>query len=451
MQAAAPGEAVEPVSWLRTVRRGSIATSAVLGFAARGGEVACKFLLQLEIARHLGADGSGTVFLALSIVSIAATVARAGLDVSLTMHLARNTGLAYDGRQEADGGAWIGSGVLLTAAGSLALALMLALAAPTAARLLFHAPVLAEPLRLMMAGIPGMALLAVLVGILNGAERPVLGQMFGGPLWPLLALGFAFFARTAAAANAALAAAMLLAALIGFLLLAAQGQLAHCRFSVAAATTLLRTGWSFFVIDGVQVTLISLPTLILGAFRTPAEVGVFSLASRISLVLTVVLIVMAGIGAPKVAIAHAHGDASRMQSVTGHLLALALLAAAPAFMLLLGVPGLLLSLFGPGFAGGGDVLRVLALGQFAGILFCGGPTALEMTGHGPVLRRLNVLALILCVALCLVLTPVWGGTGTAWATSLTLFAYYGAAAWKARRLLGVDCTPLCLLPSRAGR
>jgi O-antigen/teichoic acid export membrane protein len=139
-----------------------------------------------------------------------------------------------------------------------------------------------------------------------------------------------------------------------------------------------------------------------------------------------------------------------MQSVTRHLLALALLAAAPAIVLLLGVPGPLLSLFGPGFAGGGGVLRVLALGQFAGVLFCGGPTALEMTGHGPVLRRLNVRALILCVALSLVLTPLWGAAGTAWATSLTLFAYYATVAWKARRLLGVDCTPLCFLPMRAG-
>jgi O-antigen/teichoic acid export membrane protein len=449
MQLFSSGKAVEPVPWLAGVKGGSIATSAVLGFVARGGEVGCKFLLQVEIARHLGADGSGTVFLALSIVAIAATVARAGLDVSLTMHLARNTALACDGRPAHDGGAWIGSGMLIAAVASLLLAGLLALSAPTAARLLFHAPALAQPLRLMMAGIPGMALLAVLVGILNGAECPVLGQMLGGPLWPLLALGFAFFAHSAAAANAALAAAMLLSALIGFVLLAAQGRLARCRFAVAPAQALLRTGWSFFVIDGVQVTLISLPTLILGAFRTPAEVGVFSLASRISLVLTVVLIVMAGIGAPKVAIAHARGDASRMQSVTRHLLALALLAAAPAMILLLGTPGLLLALFGPGFAGGGAVLRVLALGQFAGILFCGGPTALEMTGHGPALRRLNLLALILLVALSVVLTPLWGAAGTAWATSLTLFAYYGAAAWKTRRLLRVDCTPLCLLPIRA--
>jgi len=451
MQPSPSGKAVAPAPWRQGVGAGPIAASALLGFVARGGEVGCKFLLQFEIARHLGADGSGIVFLALSIVSIAATVARAGLDVSLTLHLARNTALASDGRQTNAAGAWIGSGLLITAAGSLLLAGLLALSAPAAARLLFHAPVLARPLRLMMAGIPGMALLAVLVGILNGAERPVLGQMLGGPLWPLLALGFAFFARSAAAANAGLAGAMLLAALIGLLLLAAQGRLAHCRFSVAAALPLLRAGWSFFVIDGVQVTLISLPTLILGAFRAPAEVGVFSLASRISLVLTVVLIVMAGIGAPKVAIAHARGDAPRVQSVTRHLLALALLAAAPAMILLLGVPGLLLSLFGPGFAGGGAVLRVLALGQFAGILFCGGPTALEMTGHGSVLRRLNVLALILCVALCLMLTPVRGAAGTAWATSLTLFAYYGAAAWKAGRLLGVDCTPLCFLPMRGGQ
>jgi O-antigen/teichoic acid export membrane protein len=439
------------VPWLHRVKGGRIAASALLGFVARGGEVGFKFLLQFEIARHLGADGSGAVFLALSIISIAATVGRAGLDRSLTLHLARNTALAQDGRQATDGGAWIGSGLLIVAAGSLLLAGLLSLSAPAAARLLFHVPALTQPLRLMMAGIPGMALLAVLVGILNGLERPVLGQMLGGPLWPMLAIGFAFFAQTAAAANAALAVAMLLAALFGFLLLAAQGRLAHCRFSVATAVPLLRTGWSFFVIDGVQVTLISLPTLILGAFRTPAEVGVFSLASRISVVLTVVLIVMAGIGGSKVAMAHARGDAARVQSVTRNLLALALLAAAPAMILLLGIPGLLLSLFGPSFSGGGAVLRVLVLGQFAGILFCGGPTALEMTGHGPVLRRLNVLALILCIALCLILTPVWGADGTAWATSLTLFVYYGAAAWKARRLLGVDCTPLCFLPTRPGQ
>jgi O-antigen/teichoic acid export membrane protein len=157
--------------------------SAMVGFGARGIEAGSKFALQVSVARILGPGGSGAVFMALTVVTLAATFGRIGLDRSLTFRIA-TTLASSDGEGLP---VLIGTGMAICLMLSGALSLLVAMVAGPLATMVFHEPALIGPLRVLGFGIAPMAMLAMVIGVLNGVGRAGLAQLIGSAMWPLLA------------------------------------------------------------------------------------------------------------------------------------------------------------------------------------------------------------------------------------------------------------------------
>jgi O-antigen/teichoic acid export membrane protein len=156
-----------------------------------------------------------------------------------------------------------------------------------------------------------------------------------------------------------------------------------------------------------------LRTLFLGAWTTPASVGIFTVATQLS---TLGWMFHASFGmasAPIIAELHDGRAWEQMrvhyQTVTKWILTINL----PVFLIILLLPGPLLSVFGKGFTGGTLALSILA---WANLARTGGGisgTIIDMTGH----TRLKVVntgvVLAVTIALGLLLIPRWDVTGAA--------------------------------------
>jgi O-antigen/teichoic acid export membrane protein len=94
-----------------------------------------------------------------------------------------------------------------------------------------------------------------------------------------------------------------------------------------------------------------------------------------------------------------------------------------------------LSLMGSDVPGANTVLFVLVIGQVVNILLPTQDMMLSMTGHGRILRRLNLQQLVACCALSAVLIPLFGVIGAAIVSTVCLIQGRVGFALAVRRVL----------------
>ncbi|CAO3382855.1 lipopolysaccharide biosynthesis protein [Azospirillum argentinense] len=400
-----------------------------IGLGLRGVEVVGKLGLYIIAARALGAHDAGLFFLCLTWIGLASTMARLGLERAITRHIAAELAIGQGraaGRDLRTG--LIGTGLAAT----LAAAVAYALAGP-ASHLLFGAPDLETPLRLSALVLLPQTLTITLGSALAGLKRGIAAQFVQNALWPVLMLA-ALLAGISSLDSLilALAGALTLSALVGMALLARDRHRFTDRPVPADATasvddrgaealpSLWHTARPLFVVELVQVSLASLPVLALGVFVDAASVGAFSVANRISMLVWVVVICIGTFAAPNYAELHRRGETSRLLAMNrGVMLTVAALGL-PMVSVMMVVPELLLDLIGQGFDSAATALRILAVGQMIHCLLACQDILLAMTGHGRALRRLNLLQLAACILLGAVLIPLFGMTGAAAVTALTV-------------------------------
>jgi O-antigen/teichoic acid export membrane protein len=171
--------------------------------------------------------------------------------------------------------------------------------------------------------------------------------------------------------------------------------------------------------------------LILGAYASAEEVGVYAVASSIAgfgAVPSNALISMFNpIAAGLIARDERAALNRLLQAATRWLIVVSL----PLFLLLLLLPDLLIALYPRGFAGAAPLLLVLSLGQLIQTACAPAMRLIPMSGRAGLNLANGVAALLLNLGLSLWWVPTHGGAGAAWAGALTL------AAWSLWRLAEV--------------
>lgn len=312
--------------------------------------------------------------------------------------------------------------MIITGLGLLA-GLATVLVAPFAATRLFHAPAALPALRACGLVIPvltqGMTLSFVLVGF----HRPVLSQALQNLLWPTFMLaGIVFGFHDAASIMLLMAASQLVSISVA---LAAvfrhREELGHDQPlppEAAKLPGLWKTARPLYVVELVQVSISTLPVLILGSFASAAAVSGFSVALRASMLVLVVLLSLSMVASPRFAALHRQGAWAELASVNRRTQALgALLGGGVCLVLAVGAP-ILLGLIGRNFAGAAPLLLVLLAGQAVNALYAGQDGLLAMTGQGKALRLLNLAQVAVMAVLSFTLIPWLGALGAALVTAL---------------------------------
>jgi O-antigen/teichoic acid export membrane protein len=410
------------------------------GLFVRGLEVLGKFGLYFFAARRLGGHDSGLLFFCLTWVNLASAAARLGLERTLTRLLAAEIGVGHGRAARAT----LLVGLKWCTISGLAWSLLTAVLAGVAAVHLFGQPELGSPLRVSaLLLIPQT--LAITVGYaLMGVKRSALGQLVANALPPVLVL-VALLAgvRDLNQILIAYALANAAAALVGL------GVLMHDRlkFEDNAARAVLSDGppvalpgiWQtalpLLTVELVSVAMISLPLLLLAAYAEPEEVGAFSVASRLSSLVWMIIVSIGTIAAPRIAEHYRRREYAELASLNRLSRLVATVCCLPPVIAMLTMPTLLLSLIGPGFSLGRMALIAMSIGQLINCLLPFQEVTLSMTGHGHALRLISVGQLILGAVAGIVLIPMLGSTGAGITTALCISAGAVVCMLTARRLV----------------
>ena len=396
-----------------------VVSGASTAFVLRLVVAGLAFGFNVLLAHMLGTKGAGLYFLALMVATIAATFGRVGLDNVILRHVA--AGAAVGDWDEVKGVYRKGMSFALVASSVSAL-LMFAIS-PWLATAVFDKPELAEPLRWMSLAVVPMALVFLHAEALKGLKRitdSISVQSIGVLALSIAGLYLLGWTWGVVGAVWAYAVAVILMALAGAYRWRAVTRQLKDTAGRFETSRLMRSSMPLFSIALMQLVMMWTATFMLGVWGTSGEVGVFAVAGRTVMLMSLILVAVNMISAPKFAELYRKGDIEALGKTARTSARLMALMAAPVLLLFIFAPEWVMGLFGQGFKEGGTVLSILAAGEFVNVATGSVGYLLIMSGNERAQRSNVVFNMGVNLILCVVLIPRYGIMGAAMATALSL-------------------------------
>lgn len=392
------------------------------------------FGLHLMLGRMLGPEGSGIYFLAFTIITIAATLARFGLDNTLVRFIA--AGEAANQPERVRGVYRLG--IWITAAVSCALGGLLYASAPWFATSVFKDVALATPLQIMALAVPPFALFVIHAQALQGLKRirdsittlsviaPIATALIGMAIIPMWGV-------TGAAAGC-------LGGAIAALAFGNWRWRQWVRFHryaapVFAIRQLLNSAVPLFWVGIMNQVVSWFPTIALGMLHDSYQVGLFSAANRTAMLVSFVLVAVNSIAAPKFAAIYHEGDMNALRRISQSTTRLMIIFAIPPSLFFMTFPAFVMGVFGGEFSSSSDLLIILAIGQFVNVATGSVGYLLMMTGNEQAVRKNIVAAVLFALIVGVWLIECFGALGAAISSSLTVILLNLANFFVVRKLL----------------
>lgn len=418
---------------------------ALSSLALRVTAVLASLLASIALARVLGPDQYGVYAFAFALVSMLALPVQMGLPTLIT----RETAAAVANRDwPLLRGLWRWSTRTVFAGSCIVLGMALA------GVLLFRSQLSAERELALLAGLPLVPLLAwgqARAAALRGLKRVFLGGFPDDVMRPLLLAALivlcGLFAVPALNASFALllhAAAALAAALFGAIAL----RRARPR-ALAEAGEMRRDtrGWWRAIVPlsltaGITVVNGNMDLMVLAVYWPDANVGQYRIALSIA-ALGVLGHRAVNLGAQAQFVELYEKDRAGLQRLMVRLASLSFALSLGAALLMWFFGEALIGLvYGEAYAGAWLPLSILMLGALAHSALGMSGSVLTMTGHEVAVLRFSLAAACLNVVANLLLVPSWGLIGAASATAGSLALGELLKYLYARRVLGLDGSPL---------
>ena len=444
------------------------ARSGIISLAGSGVAAVAGLLLNVVVGRGLGPSASGVFFVAVAVLTVAATVSKLGADTGLVRELARLRGLgrggdvrrvllvavvpavlagaALAGAVDAAAGplgSLVGSARSGGAGGSGAGGAGGAGGAALDVATLLHdgAPylLLGGPCLVLTAGLRGLGDVVGFAGVQNvlvPALRTVLA-------WGAVATGLGV-----SGALLGWNAPLVVGTAVAAVLVVRRSRPAPGSTATGSATgypALAREFWSFSAPRSVaavlEVAIVWADVIIVASLTSPREAGIYAAASRFITTGSLAEAAMRVAMAPQISRLLALGDlagAARLCAVATQWI---VLLAWPLYLVLALYAPYVLGLFGPGFAEGSTALTVLALAMIVVMSAGNNQTVLLMSGRSGAQLRNKALALAVDLGLNLLLVPDrglgWGMDGAAAAWAVTVLLDAGLVLAQVRWSIGV--------------
>ncbi|MBN1939643.1 MAG: flippase [Candidatus Aminicenantes bacterium] len=412
-----------------------------------------RYVFQVIAARGLGAEAFGLWTLGFIIFKIAAMGAEFGLPQGVVRYVAA---FRSDGRAAEVRGVVRSGKILALSSGFSAALLALVLAAPVSV-IGFHRPETAALIRLFALALPFTTMTTVLLSVTQGYKTmvPTMAvREFFEPLFRLLLVtGMFFLGLRLTGATLAYVVAAAGAMLLAWAAVRRLDPVSAFRAAAAPGGTrlLLSFGWPLFLLQLMAFTIQWTGTILLGIFRSPAEVGVYGAAVKTALLGSLSRNAFYSIFSPIVAEMDSQGRLESMGRTYRTVSKWVFSVNFPLFLGLVIFGRPVLRLFGGEFARGGAPLAMLAVGWV--VYSSVGPVGetLIMTGR----QRLHLLNMsggfAANLILSFLLVPYYGAFGAAAAFSISMILYDVAAIIQVRFLVGIRPFPRTLWkPAVAG-
>ena len=388
------------------------------------------------LARRLGRDDIGLYTQAYAFLSILNLLAMSGFRAGLTRFVAVH-------RVDRDAGAVRGTvhvGIGVTVGFAVCFAAALHLAAPWLARTAFDDVRLLTPLRYVAWTLPFATFMESALAATQGFKTMKPFALIALILEPAFRLALTWYAIETGRGIRGAMVALLVSHAVGAVL--AAGSLRRLlgpnrERAVYRPRELFTFSTASWLASLASTGLLWADTILLGIYRSSADVGVYNAATRMVMLATFVMAPINASFAPRIADLYRRGAETTLRRAYGVATSWIVRLSLPAFILVIVFPDDLLALFGRAFAAGATVTIVLAVGKLidAGTGPCG--LMLNMSGRPVISMVDNLAALVLNVVLNVWLIPRHGILGSAVAWALSLGAVNVARVFQVWRILGM--------------
>jgi O-antigen/teichoic acid export membrane protein len=295
--------------------------------------------------------------------------------------------------------------------------------------------------------VPLVALTRVRQAAIQGLHRVALGTMPEQLIQPSLLLAFLSVAywysnrMTAPVAMALTSASAVVGFIVGAVLLyRVLPQPAKEATPVREELAFARSVLPILLITGVSVIFGQADTLILGALKGAAVVGIYTVAHKGAEFVSFPLVVQNAAFASTIASLYALGEHERLQRLVTRLTRWTLLASAPVALGLMVLGRWFLYLYGPQFSDARLTLAILSAAQLFDVAIGSVGILLIMTGHERDAAISIAIGAAANIALTFVLVPRWGSEGAAVAYAMGMILWNVLAAIALHRSVGIDST-----------
>ena len=394
------------------------------------------FLFNLVLARTLGAEGAGLYFLALTVTTIATVFGRMGLDNTLLRFTAANASVGDWGAVK---GVYV-KGIKLALIASVFSAIAVFVFAPVLANKVFQKPELAIPMRWMSLAVVPMSVLILHAEMLKGLKRirdslVVFGV--GVPAISLMAfllLGGSYGVKGAVWAYASGVILTGFFSVIFWRMATPQLRKVSASFRT---NDLLKSSIPLFWVASLNMLINWTATFALGIWGTKEDVGLFSMASRTAMLISLILTSVNSISAPKFAELYKKKEMAALGTTARNTAKLMTLIASPLLLLFLIAPQWVMGMFGGEFQKGSIFLSILAIGQFVNVATGSVGYLLMMSGKEKLMRNNLVLIAFISILLNAILVPIYGILGAVIATAVCLSLQNLIAAYMVSSCFGI--------------
>ncbi|MGY0611535.1 oligosaccharide flippase family protein [Luteimonas sp. A501] len=389
------------------------------------------FLVGVQLARGLGAEGYGIYGVAMSIIALLTVPTEFGLPQLLTREVA-----AAQLKQD-----WGRMKGILRWSSQVSWLISAVIGTGVAGWLLLSGNGLASPLGMtLLAGVlmvPVVAQLSMRSAALRGLQQIIRGQVPGVLLRPmfyslflfLVPLLFVPMTPALAMALGVLSAGISLVAALYMLHWAMPG-----RVATAAPVVDANRWWSsalpMALTEGTRLLQGHLLILLLGAMVAISDVGIYRMASSVMLLIAMPISLFNIVCMPVIARLHASGDRQRLKRMLGFVSAgMTIGVVVLSLPFLVAGEQLLSAVFGSEFGAGSGILVILCFGVAINAFFGAGAVVLNMTGHESRVTRASLFALLVLGICAPPLILSFGIVGAALSHLISL-AVWNVLMWR---------------------
>lgn len=378
------------------------------------------YILTLIISNMYGAEILGFFTLSITIIFIFSIMAKLGLDTLLLKIVSKYN---YKNKIPIIKDAYLKT-LTITLPLGLILSLILYKSANLIATTIFNNQSLTPYLKISALGILPMALLYVNFQSLRGLKKTK-EFTFLKEVSPFL-LTIVFFAlfltiRTNETPIQSYTLGIFISMILSFILWFKYSNILHTTKQEKYTTKeLLATSLPMLLSSSLMLILGWMDTIMLGIFKTEAQVGIYSACIQLSAITSLTLFAINSIAAPKFSELYNNNKIAEFEKIIHQSTKLIFYLSLPVLIILILFANPILGIFGTTFKQGASALIILTIGQFINASSGSVGFILEMTGNEKTFQRIIFGGTIINILLNLLLIPKYGIVGAAIATSLSM-------------------------------
>lgn len=407
------------------------AINAAIALAIRVLGAGMSFVFNLIIARQLGAEQAGYFFLSLAVVMLLAAVARLGFD---------NTVLRFTGAN-AKNGVTVKSILSFALKYSLpvasAIAVILYFLSPLIASSVFNKPQMANSLAFIAPAIIGLSAVTIIAMSLQGRHNLIASIPCQNIAHFLLCGAAVLSFNTSTADTTALYLSFALGLTASFFYWFALKNLNNSGDAVNTNELWQSARPNWVIILMGQAVQWSAP-IVIGVYLVAEKVAFFSVAQRIALLTSFILMAVNLVVAPKFANFNAKNDMEGIRKTALFSVRLLVLSAMPIVLFMLLLPEYLMGLFGEQFKQGAVILQILVLGQAVNVITGSVGFLLMMSGNERDMRFVTILSGCGVLVSVPLFTSIYGAVGAAAATAFFISLQNLLAVYFVKKRLGFN-------------